>query len=95
MNNKLRDNNQTLQLTINESNEGVKRDVGLQIQRATAGLTDTGGNVDEVTKAQVERLKQKVESFEQSLEREGQATNTKLKQIKEIIDNQTENKLND
>ena len=44
-----------------------------------AGLTDAGGNVDEVTKAQVERLRSKLEQFEEGLEREGQATNTKLK----------------
>ena len=66
-----------------------------QIQRSMAGLTDAGGNVDEVTKAQVERLRSKLEQFEEGLEREGQATNTKLKQMKEIIDNQSENRLNE
>ena len=69
--------------------------MGKQIERATAGLTDVNGNVDEVTKAHVERLKQRVEQVESGLEREASATNTKLKQVKDIIDNQTENRIND
>lgn len=69
--------------------------MGKQIERATAGLTDVNGNVDEVTKAHVERLKQRVEQVESGLEREASATNTKLKQVKDIIDNQTENRINE
>ena len=60
-----------------------------------AGMTDSNGNVDEVTKAQVERLRVQIETCDQSIQREGQATNTKLKQMKEIIDNQSENRLNE
>ena len=73
----------------------MKRDLEKQIQRSMAGMTDSNDNVDEVTKAQVERLRAQVETVDQSIQREGQATNTKLKQMKEIIDNQSENRLNE
>ena len=73
----------------------MKRDLEKQIQRSMAGMTDSNDNVDEVTKAQVERLRVQVETVDQSIQREGQATNTKLKQMKEIIDNQNENRLNE
>lgn len=73
----------------------MKRDLEKQIQRSLAGMTDSNDNVDEVTKAQVERLRAQVETVDQSIQREGQATNTKLKQMKEIIDNQSENRLNE
>ena len=82
-------------MTINETNEELKRNIASQITRATAGLSDNSPNVDEVTKAQVDRMKQRLEQVESAIERESQATNTKLKQVKEIIDNQNENKLND
>ena len=68
-----------MNLQLTEANDELRRNMSKQIDRAAGGLSaDAGGNIDSVTKAQVERLRQSVDQMEGSLEDLRRATNTKL-----------------
>ena len=85
---KLRDQQQSIKLEFNEVNNELTRNLGTQINRATANLTDSGGNVDEVTKAQVDRLLKRLENLEQQCENDRRSTQALLaEQQKSIMTN--------
>jgi len=58
-------------------------------------LTDKSGDIDEVIKAMLDRLRNRMEQIESSLEDERRSTNTKLKETKNIIESNTENRINE
>lgn len=58
-------------------------------------MTDKSGDIDEVIKAMLDRLRNRMEQIESSLEDERRSTNTKLKETKNIIESNTENRINE
>ena len=84
-NQKLRDYNQTLTLEFNNTNEETKRSLASKMKeqlkvRVMEGLSaGTGsGSVDEVTKAQVDRMKLRIDDLETHYEGFNAATNNKI-----------------
>ena len=84
-NQKLRDHNQTLTLEFNNTNEETKRSLASKMKeqlkvRVMEGLSaGTGsGSVDEVTKAQVDRMKLRIDDLETHYEGFNAATNNKI-----------------
>ena len=80
---------------IAERNEDQTRGLRKEIERAVAGLSDNSGGTDEVTKAQVERMRLRIEEFESGLEQSRSSTNNKLNEIKVTLEGFMDSKLGD